>query len=356
MIANDQARIDAKLSHASYDEVALPTGYQVVQDSSGHPLVIHNPNTGFHVEIYQKIGTNEYTVAFTGTQPQTSQDFVADLALGIPQWTKNASAVFAAINTLPGATKITFTGHSLGGALAQYAAYDYVNGHISHPPVDLVTFNGLGGISGLQQMYGSTSSYRRFPNQRREFLYELRRPRSRFSAKVGWRLLGREYISTQSLSLGLGLVDIHTGPEAWLAFENVTIPATATAVQYLNIPAAQYIAALYAYLGDDGKITNLEGWFRTAGGILVALTTAPQSQIDQLVNALIPNGAILQATPSLYKAVVGLLGIGVIVEANYIQMLNQGEELLINAGRWFIELPMTPTIWPLKPVQVRSPA
>lgn len=154
MITNEQARINAQLSESSYSYGAAPiaTGYERVAISN---VDLDDPGTGFHAEVYRKIGTNEYTVAFTGTEPFSlaGQDIPADLALGAEQWKTNRNTVLAALDSLSGASKITFTGHSLGGALAQYAAYHYLKERSSHPPVSLVTFNGLGGKPGLEQMY-----------------------------------------------------------------------------------------------------------------------------------------------------------------------------------------------------------
>lgn len=50
---------------------------------------------------------------------------------------------------------VLLTGHSLGGALAQYLAYDLAREWpASRPRFTVVTFNGLGGAYGLIQMYG----------------------------------------------------------------------------------------------------------------------------------------------------------------------------------------------------------
>src|SRR6185312_13384854 len=59
--------------------------------------------------------------------------------------------------------KIHFTGQSLGGALAQYAAYEYVLSHqgltgFSKANVTLTTFNGFGGVLGLEQNTGGYQS------------------------------------------------------------------------------------------------------------------------------------------------------------------------------------------------------
>lgn len=109
MITTAQARIDAQASHASYDDAPVPVGYSRVKE-------LDDPNTGFHAEIYQKTGTNEYIVAFTGTQPSTSQDLVADLALGLPQWRDNKGNVLYAISNL-GTVKESPRAYQLSGAV-----------------------------------------------------------------------------------------------------------------------------------------------------------------------------------------------------------------------------------------------
>ncbi len=50
---------------------------------------------------------------------------------------------------------VQLTGHSLGGVLAQYAAYDLVSeGITSGDKVSLTSFNALGGELGLKKDYG----------------------------------------------------------------------------------------------------------------------------------------------------------------------------------------------------------
>ncbi|NLW34830.1 lipase family protein [Syntrophorhabdus aromaticivorans] len=121
MITTEQARTLQQASDASYDQIPSLAGHTCVN-------TLTDPKTGFNAVIFKKDGTNEYIIAFTGTEPQTSQDVVADLAPGTTQWKDNATKVRAALTTLDsrGATKISFTGHSLGGAHAQYGAYRYL--------------------------------------------------------------------------------------------------------------------------------------------------------------------------------------------------------------------------------------
>ena len=51
---------------------------------------------------------------------------LADLTLGWNQWDNNRTDFFSDLFNF-GINTVTFTGHSLGGALAQYATYEYIS-------------------------------------------------------------------------------------------------------------------------------------------------------------------------------------------------------------------------------------
>ena len=135
------------------DEYILDTDFF----SDGH---FKDPNTGFEVVALKNAATGEYILAFTGTQPG-AQDWQQNLKLGWNEWEANAERIRQYINDISNNSnvpfnKIHFTGHSLGGALAQYAAYDYASDIRASDPtaslpvgVSLTTFNGLGGQDGL---------------------------------------------------------------------------------------------------------------------------------------------------------------------------------------------------------------
>lgn len=130
------------------------TGYSSVQGGFWFDSA-----TGFKARAYTD-GNGNYIIAFAGTETNNPQDAYQDLAsFGWGQWFKNKPYVesfFADLmeNGNP-INSILFTGHSLGGALAQYAAYDFVKEGIIVPGnVSLATFNGLGGVSGLEKKYG----------------------------------------------------------------------------------------------------------------------------------------------------------------------------------------------------------
>jgi len=160
MISDKQAQIAYLASDAVYGKVAPSLnlslqGYDVAVDLQRAPtqraLIVDDPNTGFHAEVYQKAGTKEYLVAFTGTQG--GQDALSDITLGISQWKNNMELLISRIGALTDATKIKFTGNSLGGLLAQYASYEYLKSPGAHGSTSLITFNAPGAMEGLQRLY-----------------------------------------------------------------------------------------------------------------------------------------------------------------------------------------------------------
>jgi Ca2+-binding RTX toxin-like protein len=108
--------------------------------------------TGFKAVVYSADngdGSHRVIVAFAGTED--GQDMIADLSLGWGQWQENRDKIFDYLKDF-NPSEIVFTGHSLGGALAQYATYEYLDnyGKDSGAQVSLVTFNALGGLTGLE--------------------------------------------------------------------------------------------------------------------------------------------------------------------------------------------------------------
>jgi Ca2+-binding RTX toxin-like protein len=120
-----------------------------------------NQATGFKCVMYQNLETHELVVAMAGTDGTDIKDWWANVThYGWNQWKQDRVAVFGALDRLIERTqgpngeqpRIYFTGQSLGGALAQYAAYEFAETHEFYPNTELalVTFNALGGVAALR--------------------------------------------------------------------------------------------------------------------------------------------------------------------------------------------------------------
>src|SRR5262249_6812099 len=107
-------------------------------------------NTDFKGCVYVSKQIKEMVVAFQGTDPSKLGDLVADLQIAItgfigmlPQYCGAALRLFEkAATTYPG-YKVSLTGHSLGGGIAQ------VIGHWTNTP--FVTFNAPGMYMDIQR-------------------------------------------------------------------------------------------------------------------------------------------------------------------------------------------------------------
>ena len=139
---------------------AYDTGYKVYR-------VLQEPSTGFKAILFKRDNVSEYILAFAGTDGPNSQDWAANsLRLGWNQWEHSRSAVLEAANSaLAGGGTLHITGQSLGGGLAEYAAFDLLTELGTENPqatvqsrISVTTFNGLGGEEVLRQKYGSYSN------------------------------------------------------------------------------------------------------------------------------------------------------------------------------------------------------
>ena len=119
--------------------------------------------TGFGATLYRRMnvdGSFDYVVAMRGTRGPNIQDWSGNLIYGWDKWEGQAAITSAVLRedlrNLPNVNRIHFTGQSLGGALAEYALFDYARLSEDFDPakVTLTTFNGLGGIAALEEHRG----------------------------------------------------------------------------------------------------------------------------------------------------------------------------------------------------------
>ena len=140
-------------------------------DINGFTVVekLEDPNTGFSLVIYKNPAAEEYIFAFRGTE-LSSQDIYTDLNVGMKQWSpdirEQVETRIYAYTAKKSDAIIHFTGHSLGGALAQYAAYEYAisasnaaSGGDLQATFDLVTFNAQVGAIATRYVISFTEPY-----------------------------------------------------------------------------------------------------------------------------------------------------------------------------------------------------
>jgi Ca2+-binding RTX toxin-like protein len=142
-----------------YDDTAPAISPEFPTDDRFKVVGSHSDDaSGFKYLLFQHEASKELIVAFAGTDGIDYRDWGSNaLALGWNQWQRNHDRVLSDIGAFSQhAPAIHFTGQSLGGALAEYAAYQW----IERQPVQsraaeqarttLTTFNGLGSEDALR--------------------------------------------------------------------------------------------------------------------------------------------------------------------------------------------------------------
>ena len=323
--ANDPNRVQIGSALASYQDTnfgdeclyGFPSGYvvrQIFDDSE-------TTRTGFKALVFINTNTSEVIVAMAGTDGPDSRDWLSDTRLGWDQWSANRASVFNCLDTL-GFTpsKIHFTGQSLGGGLAEYAAYEYLaranpqDRAALRERMSLVTFNGFGGATMLSRQLGGAYDSR--------MLAGLSQSGAFFVTNDVVSRLGGGHVGMPSYRLDyrsgninpdtgqpylLGIKDAHrieTGLYPFItpvtAQFNFAEPATA---DMLAIYEVQRLAALWGggILVDKGLIPDDAKW-RIAAGLAGSAACAPAEDIDTLMDAV---GQQLYAAGTLGSGLMG---------------------------------------------------
>jgi hypothetical protein len=159
MLKEELVELAANASNVAYFAGRYGIGYGFEADlrfgESGYVL---DEETGFKASAFFNTDTNEVVLSFAGTDV-SAQDAYSNMLLGINQWEQNGQIALAYLEAATRAgNSILVTGHSLGGALAQYATHDLAAMMSRRPGQDnltsnlrLVTFNSFGGQAGLDQ-------------------------------------------------------------------------------------------------------------------------------------------------------------------------------------------------------------
>ncbi|OQW60522.1 MAG: hypothetical protein BVN28_08650 [Nitrospira sp. ST-bin4] len=337
---NDLAKLTLLASDASYFDPThpAPTELGSLDDTNyGQRAALYSVPAGFEKAIefrdttingfgfvaYRNQQTNEVIVAFRGTDGPSPQDWVANSQyLGWNQWNSpnGRGQVFAFLNGLrdpngdPYSGTIHFTGQSLGGGLAQYAAYEYVKSKTtpSDPTFDstfdkshitLTTFNGFGGVLGLQQNVqgGYQSSVLAGIGSNAHFYAEGDLISRLGSLNGVGHTGGTAYmVNAHATEIDpdtgepflLGLIDAHridTGLYPFLLPGVEFEAAEARPIEYLPMQHVQELAALYGRVLNDQDVSPLESGPRLVAGVIAGLTLGRPSETNALVQAVFAN-------------------------------------------------------------------
>ena len=279
-------------------------------------------SVGFKFVAYRNENTNEVIVAFGGTDGPDPVDWTSNTALGWNQWLRGRDLVFAVLrdsNVVNADTKVHFTGQSLGGALAQYAAYEWVKTKLTvtdeNDPefladfdksnVSLTTFNGLGGLKGLvDNLPTSGVQHAAYDPTILQGIglsghfYVTNDMVSRFGdGHVGGDTFLLDFKSDRTNDLGhqyaYGLIDAHrieTGfyanlrPGALLEFQ---VSPGASPIAYLNVDSVQEYAALLGNLLNNKDLGLVESQFRLVAAVTAGLTIGSPNSVNTLTQALL---------------------------------------------------------------------
>ncbi len=146
------ANLGLDASRISYDNLTQGTRISDPDSSmNGYSvdMVFGSPTASGVTAYAMKNGDGDVVIAFRGTND--GADVVSDVTrLGYDQWEQIRSQVNDYLDT-NWTGEVTFAGHSLGGALAQYAAYETAGREPGRKgDMNLYSYNGLGGRNGLE--------------------------------------------------------------------------------------------------------------------------------------------------------------------------------------------------------------
>ena len=137
---------------AAYDQDKAPNGYTI----EGSPI---RNQFGLFITVFKKKDSESYVVSFRGTEDlstwEGAKDWSNNFRDGWLQYRESRDEIGERIDQLLAKDKsstIHLVGHSLGGALAQFAAFDLGMRHSmsANQRTTLTTWNALGGQWGLR--------------------------------------------------------------------------------------------------------------------------------------------------------------------------------------------------------------
>ena len=267
-------------------------------------------------------GKYEYILAFRGTDGRDKQDWFANLDLGMNVWNDHRAAILSLLTTrdldtnrAPSDGIIHFTGQSLGGGLAQYAAYDYANElELSDDKeqlasrMTLTTFNGFGGVRGLVGFYKeafkpslleyvSTAHY--FVDNDLVHRLGAGKPEKLYDLGGSWHLNGAgktyqlNFVKHDSDGIAqpgpqnkLGIIEGHRIESGFYqGFERHRTNfqfATSASIRYIDTDQSQSVGAAFSRVFNRGFTTSASATYRLVAGLLAIGVAGSRTEVFRL--------------------------------------------------------------------------
>jgi Ca2+-binding RTX toxin-like protein len=288
----------------------------------------------------------DYIVAFRGTDGTDHQDWFANLDLAQKVWARQSINIMnyllgngrgsVAQETLG---RINFTGQSLGGGLAQYAAYTYAQTKargFKAESISLVTFNGFGGVRGLQNLNGGTydatlianveTAHYVIPN---DIVHRLGAGKAEQLASVGgsWHVNGKgnTYILDfkRKGSIGPTGEEFKLGPVSAHRIESgfyygfdaykESIPNFGAArkmeIAYLDTSNSQTIAAALSRVGNKGFTTDLSASGRLLVGLMAVGIAGDPEEVGKFSRVFLDSIYASREVPLTLKQLYEFVGL-----------------------------------------------
>ncbi|HXF65557.1 MAG TPA: putative Ig domain-containing protein, partial [Burkholderiales bacterium] len=299
----------------------------------------------------------DYIVAFRGTDGLSAQDWYANLDLAQEVWRTQRNRIMPyLLGTAQGERidqtklgRIHFTGQSLGGGLAQYAAYTYAQqrGQSFRPEsISLITFNSFGGVRGLQQLNngiydptllaGVETAHFVIDN---DIVHRLGAGDSAQLAAVGgsWHVNGKnntyrfDFLQKQGGDLvrdasgrilKLNTVSAHRiEPGFYAGFDNFQTTffdftrANRMTIDYLDTPKSQSIGAAFSRVFNKGLTTEGSATARLIVGLVSIGITGERLEIRRFGRALLDAHYASAEVPLWKKALLETIAFPEVIRA-----------------------------------------
>jgi len=289
------------------DDFPMPDTFRAALVGWTRAYRYDDARTGMGAVIYKRTRadhlTNDYIVAMQGTRGLNAVDWNGNLEFGWDKWgTAGVEFVKNHISTLAnedGAKftgDISFTGQSLGGALAQYALVEYAKARgddFDSDHVSLVTFNGLGGMSALTKNVGTN-----FDNVANVATKHYWITNDLVSRLGGGNLngAGNEYEIefVQPDGKAWGLYDAHRIESGFYRAFSDQYPsgefiqaAIPHAISRLDIAGIADVGTRWANIFNDGSTASGEALAKLYSALIVGTARGPQDEVKSLTYAIL---------------------------------------------------------------------